>query len=329
MGKPELTQNNIIVLGGGWSDERDISMESAHACQEALLQAGFETVDIVDVADRDFISKIASGKYDVAFVAMHGRWGEDGCIQGLLEILHIPYTFSGVLASALGTEKERAKLVYQQAGIPCPAGIDVPAGTTLSDEQIDKIVAELGLPLFVKPAANGSSFGVSRVTEKEQLAEALAKAGAEGGRILVESCIQGTEITCPVIGNDEDAQALPIIEIRTGAEFYDVTVKYEPSSLHHVIPANLSKEVYAKAQEYAVKAHRALGCRGASRSDFIVTEEGVPTILETNLIPGMTERSLLPDSARHAGIEFPELCTKFVQWALEEHEGRKKTPAER
>lgn len=176
---------------------------------------------------------------------------------------------------------------------------------------------QLGLPIFVKPAGNGSSFGVTRVTEKEQLAEAVEKASSEGDRVLVESCVTGTEITVPVVGN-EDAVALPIVEIVTNADFYDVKVKYEPGSMHHVIPARLDTGVYAKAQELAIRAHRALGCRGCSRSDFIVRDDGTPVILETNTIPGMTERSLLPDSARHGGIEFSELCKRFVEYALED-----------
>lgn len=172
--------------------------------------------------------------------------------------------------------------------------------------------------MFVKPAGNGSSFGVTQVNERGALADALEVAGAEGGTVLIEECVKGTEVTVPVIGND-DAHALPIVEIVTGAEFYDLKVKYEPSSMHHVIPARLDAGAYAKAQVLAERAHRALRCRGASRTDFIVTPEGEPIALETNTIPGMTETSLLPDSARHGGIEFPELCTRFVEYALEEH----------
>jgi D-alanine-D-alanine ligase len=218
----------------------------------------------------------------------------------------------------VSTEKEIAKTLYRQAGIPTPRGTDVAAGTKLTDDDIDRIVDELGLPLFVKPAANGSSFGVTRVTSASQLREAVERASAGGDRVLIEECVTGTEITVPVIGND-DPKALPIVEIVTGAEFYNLKVKYEPSSMHHVIPARLEAGVYALAQELAVRAHRALGCLGASRSDFIVRKDGTPVILETNTIPGMTENSLLPDSARHGGIEFPELCKKFVEYALEAH----------
>lgn len=308
----------VVVIAGGWSDEKEISLDSGRACQKALTEAGFKGVDLLDAADGEFVSKLVAGGYDVAFVAMHGRYGEDGCIQGLLEILHMPYTFSGVLGSAVSTEKEVAKTLYRQAGIPTPRGTDVAAGTKLTDDDIDCIVDELGLPLFVKPAANGSSFGVTRVTSASQLREAVERASAGGDRVLIEECVTGTEITVPVIGND-DPKALPIVEIVTGAEFYNLKVKYEPSSMHHVIPARLEAGVYARAQELAVRAHRALGCLGASRSDFIVRQDGTPVILETNTIPGMTENSLLPDSARHGGIEFPELCKKFVEYALEAH----------
>lgn len=308
----------VVVIAGGWSDEKEISLDSGRACQKALTEAGFKGVDLLDAADGEFVSKLVAGGYDVAFVAMHGRYGEDGCIQGLLEILHMPYTFSGVLGSAVSTEKEVAKTLYRQASIPTPRGTDVAAGTKLTDDDIDRIVDELGLPLFVKPAANGSSFGVTRVTSASQLREAVERATAGGDRALIEECVTGTEITVPVIGNAEP-KALPIVEIVTGAEFYDLKVKYEPSSMHHVIPARLEAGVYARAQELAVRAHRALGCLGASRSDFIVREDGTPVILETNTIPGMTETSLLPDSARHGGIEFPELCKKFVEYALEAH----------
>lgn len=318
-----LRSKRVAVICGGWSDEREISLQSASEVRRALLAAGFKVADLLDLAARDFVARLVSGSYDVAFVALHGAYGEDGCIQGLLEILHIPYTFSGVTASAVSAEKELAKEVFARAGIRVPRGVDLPCHARLSEERVDELVGELGLPLFVKPAANGSSFGITRVTERSQLADAIERASSAGGRVLVEECVTGMEITVPVVGN-EDAHALPIVEIVTGAEFYDLKVKYEPSALHHVIPARLEPGVYARAQELAVRAHRALGCRGCSRSDFIVTEAGEPVILETNTIPGMTAESLLPDSARHGGIEFPELCARFVEYALEAHQAGEK-----
>lgn len=318
MEKTDVTQCRVAVLAGGWSDEREISLSSGRACARALGEAGFEGVRLLDVADPRFVHDFLEGGYDVAFVAMHGRHGEDGCVQGLLEVLHVPYTFSGVLASAVATEKGMAKQVYRAAGIPTPEDVSLPEGHVPSDEECDELVERLGLPLFVKPCANGSSYGITRVTAVSQLAEAVRTAAAGGQRVLVEACVAGTEITVPVIGND-DLQALPVIEVvmGDGADFYDLTVKYEPSELHHVIPVRLPEGVAERAQELAVRAHKALGCRGASRSDFIVTADGTPYILETNTIPGMTETSLLPDSARHAGISFPELCRRFVAWALE------------
>lgn len=316
MNTEELKSMRVVVLCGGWSDERDVSITSGTECRRALLECGFKKVDLLDIAEDRFAEKLAGGNYDVAFPALHGRFGEDGCIQGMLEVMHIPYAFSGVFASAVATQKEAAKVLYAKAGIRTPRGVDLPAGAQLTQEQKDALVSKLGLPLFVKPSGNGSSFGITRVTESSKLQEAVDLAGSEGERVLIEECVVGTEITVPVIGN-ADPHALPIVEIVTGSDFYDVKVKYEPAELHHVIPARLAPAVYAKAQDAAVAAHKALGCAGCSRSDFIVTEMGEPVILETNTIPGMTPASLLPDSARHGGIEFPELCAKFIELAVE------------
>lgn len=312
----DVTTCRVAVLVGGWSDESDVSRSSGREVAQALREAGFDTVDLLDVADSDFVQNLSTGDYDVAFVAMHGKYGEDGCIQGLLEILHIPYTFSGVLSSAMAMEKDVAKAVYKREGLPIAEGVLIARGHEMSDEEADELVGRLGLPLFVKPAGNGSSFGVTHVTEKRQLAEAVRLASADSNA-LVEEAVQGMEVTVPVIGN-ENPTALPIIEVVTGSDFYDVKVKYEPSELHHVIPARLSDDVAGRVRELAVRAHVALGCRGCSRSDFIVREDGTPVILETNTIPGMTAASLMPDSARHAGISFAELCRRFVEYALED-----------
>lgn len=309
-----LLENNIAVLWGGWSDEREVSHASSTACAKALVEAGFARVDLLDVAQDNFACTLANGGYDVAFIGMHGAYGEDGCIQGLCEILHIPYTGSHVLASAMAADKNVSKTIFARAGLPVAKSVTVWEGEPVDT---DALVAELGLPLFVKPAVNGSSYGVSKVYEKEQLLAAIALALESDDHALVESCVEGTEITVPVVGN-KAPRALPIVEIVTGADFYDLTVKYEPTELHHVIPARLDEQTYEKACELAVRAHKALGCSGVSRSDFIVTEAGVPVILETNTIPGMTESSLLPDSAAHAGISFGELVKELVELALEQ-----------
>ena len=312
----DVTSCKVAVLAGGWSDEREISLSSGRACEKALREAGFTSVELLDVSGEDFVSKLVHGHYDVAFVAMHGHYGEDGCIQGLLEIMHIPYTFSHVLASAMGTAKDIAKRIYRSVDIPTPLSVEVKSDEVMTKEAQSEIVEQLGLPLFVKPSTNGSSYGITRVTDIDQLEGAISLATESGDVALVEQCIEGMEITVPVLGN-ENPEALPVVEIVTGSDFYDLKVKYEPAELHHVIPARLSPEAYQKAQEYAVRAHQALGCKGVSRSDFIVTDDDVPYILETNTIPGMTESSLLPDSARHAGIEFPQLCRKIVELALD------------
>ncbi len=308
-----LLHTRIALLWGGWSDERPISKESATACLGALEEAGFSSVEMLDVAERETIRRLAAGDFDLAFVAMHGPFGEDGCIQGLLEVLHIPYTFSGVLASSMASDKAISRWVYEETGIPIAKGL---SATDASKGTCAKILEALELPVFVKPAVNGSSHGVSKVSAPEELAPALELALQSSSHAVVEEAVAGMEITVPVIGG-KDPRALPVIEVVTGAEFYDIKVKYEPSELHHVIPARLPEDVIARAQELALRAHTALGCWGASRSDFIVTPDGTPVILETNTIPGMTAASLLPDSAARSGMPFSELVTHLVEWALE------------
>ena len=317
----DITSKRVCVLAGGWSDERDVSILSGTEVAKALEEAGFATVDLIVIDDMSFVNEITEGHYDAAFVAMHGRFGEDGCIQGLLDIMHIPYTFSGVLASAVAMEKDVTKHVYRRSDIPVAKDVVLTEPREVSEADLDEIVEKLGLPLFVKPVANGSSFGVTLVKSREELGAAVERASAEDGHVLIEEDIVGAEITVPVIGN-KPARALLPIEVVTGAEFYDERVKYEPSELHHVIPARFDQDVLDRACEYAVRAHDAIGCKGCSRSDFIITEDGTPVILETNTIPGMTPASLLPDSARHTGISFPELCTMFVEFALEDAEER-------
>lgn len=320
MSTANITDCKIALISGGWSDEREVALTSGRECEKALREAGFSHIDFFDAAEPGMATKLEAGGYDVAFIAMHGNYGEDGCIQGLLECLKIPYTFSGVRASAVAADKNLTKLVYASWDIPAPDGYEIDPDAEVSPQDVDEMVSELGLPMFVKPVSNGSSYGVTKVTQVDQLLPAIEEARKGGSVVLVEESIEGIEVTVPVIGN-KDPEALPVIQINTGAEFYDVQVKYEPSELHHVIPAQIPQESYDRVQEYAVLAHQALGCAGVSRSDFIIDADGNPVILETNTIPGMTATSLLPDSARHAGIEFPELCKRFVELALDAFEG--------
>lgn len=309
----DLRGLSIALLWGGWSNEREISHDSALACEAALAQAGFTRVTMLDVADGQTVVRLAAHEFDLAFVAMHGPFGEDGCVQGLLEVLHIPYTFSGVEASAMASDKEVSRWVYEEAGLPVAKGM---GARDASEATAARLLANLSLPVFVKPAVNGSSYGITKVKCAEELVGALELALSSCDHAIVEEAIEGVEVTVPVIGGAAP-RALPVIEVVSDAEFYDLKAKYEPSELHHVIPARLESEVLERVRSHALRAHEALGCWGASRSDFIVANDGTPFILETNTIPGMTATSLLPDSARRDGIEFPELVTKFVQWALE------------
>ena len=307
-----ITQHKVALLCGGWSSEREVSLSSGAECEEALRRAGFAHVDVLDVAAPDFVHAIADGGYDVAFVALHGRYGEDGCIQGFLELLGIPYTFSGVLASAVASDKAMAKDIYREHGIPTPKNICLFAGDVLESEVV---IEAMGLPLFVKPVSDGSSYGISCVDEASELEAAVAKAFAYGDRVLVEEAISGTEITVPVLGN-ENPEALPAVEIRYGSSFYGIEDKYDDPAKHHVIPPALPTATVTRAQELACRAHVALGCSGASRSDLIVAADGTPYMLETNVVPGMTAESLMPDAARRAGMGFSQLCLRLVELAL-------------
>ena len=316
---------HVAVLAGGHSAEREISLDSGKNVVVALKEAGYTSVELLDTAADDFMVTMATGGFDVAFIAMHGAGGEDGAMQGAIETLGIPYTASGVLASACGADKEVSKLLYAKAGIPIAPGLALEVG---DEVDIDHIVEVCGERCFVKPAVNGSSYGISLVHEPSELPAAIAKAFEYGDKVLVEKCIEGTEITVGVYGED-DVRALPIVEIRKpeDCEFYDLDVKYvDPTDIHR-IPAQISPENYARAQELACAAHKALGCLGISRSDFIVSEDG-PVILETNTIPGMTDTSLYPDEIRHTDdMTFPQVCDSlirmaFVERALHANRGR-------
>ena len=303
----------VAVLAGGSSSERDVSLQSGANAQRALIEAGYTTVDLLDPADDSFLSEIKA--YDVAFIALHGVGGEDGQIQHVLEYLGVPYTGSDSFASACGMDKEVSKLIYAQAEIPIAQGVALVKGRPYD---IDKIVNQLGPQIFVKPADNGSSYGISLVKDPSELAGAIDLAFGYADKILVEQRIVGTEITVGVLGDDNDLQALPIVEIccPEATEFYDLSVKYvDPTEIHR-IPARISDDDYRAAQELACRAHRALGCFGISRSDFIVTDKG-PIILETNTIPGMTSASLYPDEVVHANMAFSDVCTRLVEMALE------------
>ena len=310
---PDPASVHVAVVAGGASHERSVSLMSGEQVHTALTAAGYpnEVIDTGDVPAA--FARLLDGSFDVVFVALHGRGGEDGAIQGICETMGIPYTGSGILACALSLDKSRSKTLYRQFGIPTAPWV------TLYRSQpydVGSIVAAVGEQCVGKPVNDGSSIGMSIVHTAEELPAALEVAFATGDDVLVESFVGGMEITVGVVGGEE-LTALPVIEIVPHDEFYTYDVKYREGGSEHIIPARLPYDVYLQAQEYAKTAHRALGCRGMSRSDFIVNPRTGPVILETNAVPGMTATSLLPDAARHMGIEFPELCSMLVRYALE------------
>lgn len=307
---------NVVVLKGGTSAERAISLESGAQIAAALRESGCNVTEI-DTKNPSFIDELRAAPCDIVYIGLHGRGGEDGSMQGLLECLGLPYVGSGVLASALAIDKAMSKRVYEQAGLPtAPFFIARNSAHFNIESFIEQTLAELGEHLVVKPASEGSSIGMSILSRGDELKAALELAFQSDSTVVVERFIAGTELTVAVIGNDE-LTALPTIEITTEGAFYDYASKYTPGQSHHIIPARLSEELNERCQELAKQAHIALGCATISRTDFIVDDQGQPWILETNTLPGMTEMSLVPDAARAAGISFPELCRTLVDLSLE------------
>ncbi|MDJ0946025.1 MAG: D-alanine--D-alanine ligase [Kiloniellales bacterium] len=297
----------VAVLYGGISAEREVSLVSGRDCGKALGEAGF-AVEMVDVTDDvGALIKALTPAPDAVFNALHGRWGEDGCVQGLLELLHIPYTHSGVMASALAMDKEMAKRVFRANGLRCAESV------VASREQI--LAADvLPRPYVVKPVAEGSSVGVRIVEDGDNEPPLGAEeAWQSGDQIMVERFIPGRELTVSVMGE----RALAVTELKPKQGFYDYEAKYTEGKTVHEVPARLPEAIYEECLESALEAHRALGCRGVSRADFRYddTEGGDDKIylLEVNTQPGMTPLSLVPEQAAHLGIGFPELCAWLVE----------------
>ena len=308
---------NVALLAGGASGERDISIASGQGAREALEEAGFNVMTF-DPVIRSDLRSLMDGNFDVAFLCLHGKYGEDGTIQGMLEVLGIPYTGSGVWSSALAIDKIRAKVFYRHYGIPTPDSITMYDKPTMSGAEV---IEKVGSPCVVKPANEGSALGVHIVKTPEEVEEALKESFQHDREVLIETYIKGTELTVSVLGND-DPVALPVIKIVPQAEFYDFQSKYAPGGSQHICPAPLSPEETECVQKTALAAHKALGCRGVSRTDIIMDEQGKCWTLETNTVPGMTSTSLFPDAGRAAGYSFPELCTKLIELALEDAKKR-------
>ncbi len=310
----EKKKLRVALLAGGTSAEREVSLKSAEQVFRALDK---EKYDVVRYDPRDDLPRLVqeASSIDVALIIMHGRLGEDGTIQGFLEMLGIPYHGSGVLGSAMAMNKIVSKHMYQQAGLPVAPYVVVDRN---APPLSGKIVDQLGLPVVVKPENEGSSIGLTIVRREEELTEALERAWKFDRRCLVEKFIDGTEITGGVLGNSE-LQALPLVEIIPGEqhEFFDYEAKYTPGAAQEICPARLPEDLTQKAQEYALRAHQVLCCRGYSRTDMIVDGAGEIFVLETNTIPGMTETSLYPQAAAAAGIGFSELLDRLIELALE------------
>lgn len=306
----------VALLYGGKSSERDISINSGKSVATGLRDCGFNVVEF-DTGEPHYIDKLEDLNPDVVFSCLHGKGGEDGCVQGVCEELGLPYTGSGVLASALAMDKAKAKVIYKAFGVATSPSIDVSAGENPSYSQVSE---KLGDKVVIKPSCEGSAIGVSIVDNEDSYNKALEEAEKLDSSVVIEKFITGTEITVAVMGND-DLMALPVIEIVPHSDFYDFEAKYSQGGADHICPARLSDEITKKSQDAAIRAHKALGCRGVSRSDFIIDEDGNPWILETNTIPGMTSTSLIPDAARAMGIEFPALCKMIVELGLESAKG--------
>jgi len=302
----------VAVLMGGQSAERAVSLTSGQAVLTALQSRGVDA-HAID-ADARVLQVLAQGGFDRAFLALHGRGGEDGVLQGALETIGLPYTGSGVLASALGMDKLRSKQVWLGAGIPTPPF------RLLADSDIDTaaLAADLGLPLAVKPACEGSSIGISRVTDSAQLLAAWELAARYQSPVLVEPWIQGEEYTCAVLQDT----ALPLIRLETSRDFYDYEAKYHADDTGYHCPCGLPAAREAELQALALQAFAALDGYGWGRVDFILDKIGQPWLLEVNTTPGMTSHSLVPMAARAVGLDFAELVWRILETSLARPEWR-------
>lgn len=299
------TNKKIGVLFGGLSAERDVSLKSGAAVHRALVAQGYNAVAI-DVG-RDLAEVLKRENVEIAFIALHGRYGEDGCVQGLLELLQIPYTGSGVLASALAMHKLYGKQAFAAAGI-----LTAPFRCYRKGETVTPAELPFPLPVVVKPVQEGSSVGITIVKEEHQLGAALERAFLYDDEILIEQYIKGQEVQVGIL----DDMPIGAIEIVPKNEFYDYEAKYSEGGAEHIFPARLEQRLYEKALQVGLAAHRALGCKGYSRVDLLVTAEGDCFVLEVNTLPGMTALSLLPEiAAKGAGLTFEALVSRIIESA--------------
>jgi len=294
-----VKDKRIGVIMGGPSSEREVSLRTGGAVLQALKNRGYDAVAIDWTADRSLGELVRTTRIEVAWIALHGTWGEDGCVQGLLECERIPYTGSGVLASALGMDKVQSKRIFDHFAIATPSW-----ALYRSQRDLDAV----GLPVVVKPSREGSSVGITIVADVAQLQAALAAAQKYHGEVLLERYIKGRDISVAVL----DDAVLGTVEIRPAVPFYDYEAKYQRKDTQYLVPAPLDEKSDATARDLALRAHRALGCAGATRSDLLVGEDARVWMLEVNTLPGMTATSLLPKIARHAGLSYDDLCERIL-----------------
>ncbi len=303
----------VGVLYGGKSAEREVSLVSGKAVCEALKSKGVDA-HLFDTGMND-LARLQDEGFDRVFIALHGRYGEDGCMQGMLEQMQIPYTGSGVLASAIAMDKIMTKRLWLAEGLPTPRYAELKA-----DSDSGKVIAHLGLPLIVKPAHEGSTLGLTKVKQAGQLADAYALASKYDRSVLAEEFIEGMELTCAILELDGKPQALPLIRIIAPDANYDYHNKYFNDETRYLCPCGLDAETEEKIQQYSLKSYQALGCRGWGRVDVILrASDNEPFLLELNSSPGMTGHSLVPMAARQAGLSYEDLCLTLLQSATLDH----------
>ncbi len=318
--------NKVAVLLGGLSSEREVSFQTGKQIAQALVDKGYE-VKKIDPAS-ELISGLLEFQPDVVFIALHGEFGEDGTIQGLLELLGFPYTGSGVLASALAMNKVMTKKILLSEGIetaPFQVFTRQEAERKGLAQIASEIIAYLNVPVVVKPACQGSTIGVSVARNQKELISAVAFALQYDDTSFAEKFVEGVEVTASILGT-EDPQVLPLIEIISETGFYDYKAKYSAGLSRHIIPARISSHVAQKVEAIALRTYQALNCRHFARIDFMISNDEIPYVLEVNTIPGMTATSLFPDAAQAAGISFSELISRLVEeaWSLDQKEQKSK-----
>ncbi|WP_455204003.1 D-alanine--D-alanine ligase [Kaarinaea lacus] len=300
----------VAVLMGGRSAEREVSLKSGNAVLAALRSRGVDAHGVD--ADKDVLQTLGSGGFDRVFIVLHGRGGEDGSIQGALEIIGLPYTGSGVMASAIGMNKLKTKQIWMSYDLPTP-GYRV----LKDDTDSEQLIAELGLPMMIKPSHEGSSIGIAKVSTKDQLRSAWENAAQFDSEIIAEAWVHGKEYTAAILGD----QALPLIRLETPHEIYDYDAKYNVDTTQYHCPCGLDGYVEKEIQQLALKAFRAVGARGWGRVDLFIDDDGRPWLIEINTVPGMTDHSLVPMAAKQAGISFDELVVRILQQTLTEDLG--------